>query len=233
MLGPAAVGAVSAVACRVGAALAAAACASMIVGCSAPGPADGTTLPETSAVAAHGTFAAVGDSITDADSPDFAAGDLGAASWATYVVDDGFAFAGGWAEWGATTAMMVASVERIEADILVVLAGTNDVAFGIPFDESAANLDRIIDAVGIEDVVVVSIPPMDAFPDGVEAYNERLDDLAGDRGWWFVDASAGLRTTAGSYRDGMSFDGLHPSVDGARVLGEAIAAGLREGLREG
>ena len=204
----------------------------MIVGCSAPGPADGTGSPEASAVAVHGTFAAVGDSITDADSPDFAAGNLGAASWATYVVDDGFTFAGGWAEWGATTAMMADSVGPIEADVLVVLAGTNDVAFGIPFDESAANLDRIVDAVGIEDVVIVSIPPMDAFPDGVESYNVRLDDLAGDRGWRFVDASAGLRTADGSYRDGMSFDGLHPSADGARVLGEAIAAELREELRE-
>ena len=124
----------------------------MIVGCSAPAPADGTGSPAASAVALHGTFAAVGDSISDADSPDFAAGDLGAASWATYVVDDGFAFAGGWAEWGATTAMMADSVGPIEADVLVVLAGTNDVAFGIPFEESAANLDRIIDTVGIEDV---------------------------------------------------------------------------------
>ncbi|KRE30445.1 SGNH/GDSL hydrolase family protein [Agromyces sp. Soil535] len=227
MLGQAAVGAVAR---RVCAALAVAACASMIVGCSAPGPADGTGSPEASAVAAHGRFAAVGDSITDGDSPDFAAGDLGAASWATYVVDDGFAFAGGWAEWGATTAMMADSVGPIEADVLVVLAGTNDVAFGIPFDESAANLDRIVAAVGIEDVVIVSIPPMAAFPDGVKSYNERLDDLAGDRGWRFVDASAGLRTADGRYRDGMSSDGLHPSADGARVLGEAVAAELRREL---
>ena len=231
MFGPAAVsavGALGAVARRVAAALAVAACASMIVGCSAEGPVDGTDAPEPSAVAAFGTFAAVGDSITDADSPDFAAGDLGAASWATYVVDDGAAFAGGWAEWGATTAMMADSAAPVDADALVVLAGTNDVAFGIPFDESAANLERIVDAVGIEDVVVVSIPPMDAFPDGVEAYNERLDDLAADRGWRFVDASAGLRTADGRFGDGMSSDGLHPSADGARVLGEAIAAALRE-----
>ena len=226
MLGPAAV---VTIARRVGAALAVAACASMIVGCSAPRPADGTGSPEASADAAHGMFAAVGDSITDADSPDFATGNFGAASWATYVVDDGFTFAGGWAEWGATTAMMADSVGPIEADVLVVLAGTNDVAFGIPFDESAANLDRIVDAVGIEDVVVVSIPPVDAFPNGVKSYNIRLDNLAGDRGWRFVDASAGLRTADGRFGDGMSSDGLHPSADGARVLGEAIAAELREG----
>ncbi|MGR0220120.1 SGNH/GDSL hydrolase family protein [Agromyces sp. ZXT2-6] len=232
MRGHAAAAAVGAVARRVGAALAVAACASVIVGCSAPGPADGTGSPEASVAAAHGTFAAVGDSITDADSPDYPAGDFGAASWATYVVADGFAFAGGWAEWGATTEQMADAVGPIEADVLVVLAGTNDVAFGFPFGESAANLERIVDVVGIEDVVVVSIPPMDAFPDGVEDYNERLDDLADDRGWRFVDASAGLRTTDGSYREGMSSDGLHPSPDGARVLGEAIAAELRE-LRDG
>ena len=225
--------AVGAAARRVGAALAVLACASMIVGCSASAPADGNGSPEPSAVAAHGRFAAVGDSITDADSPDFATGNFGAASWATYVVDDGFTFAGGWAEWGATTAMMAEAVAPIEADVVVVLAGTNDVAFGIPFDESAANLDRIVDTVGIEDVVVVSIPPMDAFPDGVEEYNERLDDLADDRGWRFVDASAGLRTADWRFGDGMSSDGLHPSADGARVLGEAIAAELRESLPEG
>lgn len=233
MLGRRAAAGVGEVVRRVGAAFAVGACATLIVGCSAPGPADGTGPPEASAAAVHGTFAVVGDSIADADSPDFAAGDLGAGSWATYVVENGFAFSGGWAEWGATTAMMADAVGSIEADVLVILAGTNDVAFGIPFDESAANLDRIVDVVGIEDVVVVSIPPVDAFPAGADAYNEDLEDLAGDRGWRFVDASAGLRTTDGRFRDGMSFDGLHPSVDGARVLGEAIAAGLREGRREG
>ena len=174
-------------------------------------------------------FAAVGDSITDADSPDFATGNFGAASWATYVVDDGFTFAGGWAEWGATTAMMADSVGPIEADVLVVLAGTNDVAFGIPFDESAANLDRIVDAVGIEDVVIVSIPPVDAFPNGVKSYNVRLDDLAGDRGWQFVDASEGLRTADGRYRDGMTFRWAAP-VGGRRA---SARRGDRGGVARG
>jgi lysophospholipase L1-like esterase len=229
----AAAAAVGAAARRVGAALTVVACASLVVGCSAPEPADGTGSPEPSADAALGSFAAVGDSITDADSPNFAGGDFGAASWATYVVDDGFAFAGGWAEWGATTGLMADSVGPFDADVLVVLAGTNDVAFGIPFEDSAANLDRIIDGVGIEDVVVVSIPPMDALPDGAQGYNERVEDLAGDRGWRFVDASAGLRTADGRFGEGMSSDGLHPSEEGARVLGEAIATALREGRSEG
>ncbi|KQZ10744.1 hypothetical protein ASD23_00820 [Agromyces sp. Root1464] len=213
----------------VGAAVVAFACASLIAGCSAPGPAHGTGSHEASALPDLGTFAAVGDSITDADSPDLAGGDLGDASWTRYVVDDGFAFVGGWAEWGATTAMMADAVGPVDVDVLVVLAGTNDVAFSIPFEDSAANLERIVEVVGIEDVLVVSIPPMDALPAGAEAYNERLHELATDQGWRWVDASAGLRTADGRFADGMSLDGLHPSVEGARVLGEAIASALREG----
>nr|WP_240898368.1 SGNH/GDSL hydrolase family protein [Agromyces luteolus] len=204
-----------------------------MVGCAASAPSDRTGAPEASVGRALGTFAAVGDSITDADSRDFATGDLGPASWATYVVDDGFVFTGGWAEWGATTERMAQSVAPVEADALVVLAGTNDLAFGVPFEESAANLDRIVDAVGIGDVLVVSIPPMDAYPDGVTEYNERLDDLADDRGWRFVDASAGLRTLDGRFVEGMSSDGLHPSEEGARVLGTAIAAAIAAELRAG
>ncbi|WP_353813565.1 SGNH/GDSL hydrolase family protein [Agromyces sp. SYSU T00266] len=59
--------------------------------------------------------------------------------------------------------------------------------------------------------------------------NERLDDLTDERGWRFVDACAGLRTLDGRFAEGMTSDGLHPSEEGARVLGAAIAERLREG----
>lgn len=199
----------------------------LLAACSAPAvegsPTDARASAGASAEGAGVTFAAVGDSVTDADSADFAAGDLGPASWATYAVEAGAGFAGGWAEWGATTGRMAEQVVPYEADVLVLLAGTNDVAFGIPFEESAANLERIVDAVGIAEVVVVSIPPIDAAPGNADDFNDRLEGLAGDRGWRFVDASAGLRSPDGRFRDGMSFDGLHPSEEGARVLGAAIA----------
>jgi lysophospholipase L1-like esterase len=218
-----------------GGVLASAAAVSLVlVGC-APGAAPSGTPGATSdgPVASDSTFdrptfSAVGDSITDADSPDFAAGEFGPASWATYVTDAGFGFAGGWAEWGATTAQMADAAAPLDGETLVLLAGTNDVAFGVPFTETSANLDRIVEAVGIEDVLVVSIPPMDAFPAGAIELNERLEDLADDRGWTFVDASADLRTGDGRFRPGMSSDGLHPSEEGARVLGEAIAEALRD-----
>ncbi|MFF2272202.1 SGNH/GDSL hydrolase family protein [Agromyces sp. NPDC058136] len=175
------------------------------------------------------SFAVVGDSITDANSPDLAGGDLGTESWARYVAEAGVGFAGGWAEWGAQTSFMADSVTAYDADVLVVLAGTNDLGFGVPFDESAAHLDRIVATVGIDDVVISSIPPTGAFPEASAQYNEQLEALADDRGWRFVDASAGLRNTDGGFADGMSYDGIHPSEQGARVLGAAIAAELLAG----
>ncbi|GGI44008.1 Lysophospholipase L1 [Agromyces flavus] len=207
---------------------AAAACV-VLAGCAPADEPARSDPPATNRPTNGPTFAAVGDSITDADSGDFAAGDLGPASWARYVHDAGYGFAGGWAEWGATTARMAESATSVDADALVLLAGTNDVAFGVPFAETSANLGRIVEQVGIDEVVIASVPPMDAFPEGADELNERLEELADDRGWRFVDASAGLRTDDGTFREGMSFDGLHPSEQGARVLADAIADGLRDG----
>lgn len=175
------------------------------------------------------TVAVIGDSLTHAESPDFAAGDIDPVSWVSFVCDEGFVFAGGWAEWGATTAAMAESVTPVEAETLVLLAGTNDYALAVPFAETTANLDRIVQTVGIADVVVVSVPPMAAYPAGAPELNQRLEELASARGWRFVDASAGLRDADGRYQDGMTSDGIHPSEEGSRVLGEAIAEALRDG----
>lgn len=175
------------------------------------------------------TFAVVGDSITYAESPDFAAGQIDPASWVTFVCDEGFVFAGGWAEWGATTTKMAESVAPVDAETLVVLAGTNDYALAVPFEETSANLDRIVQTVGIDDVLIVSVPPMAAFPGGASEFNQGLEELADAHGWQFVDASSGLVGGDGRYQEGMTSDGIHPSEQGARVLGEAIAEALQAG----
>jgi lysophospholipase L1-like esterase len=167
-------------------------------------------------------LAVVGDSISEADSYDFSAGVLGPGSWVSHAVGDGVRFAGGWAVSGAVTAQMARGVVPVAADVLVILAGTNDVALGLPFTTSAANVRSIADTIGARRVVVSSIPPIDYDPALVTTYNDQLRGLAQTAGWEFVDATAGIRR-GDRFAEGMSFDGVHPTVRAA----EAIAAAVR------
>ena len=174
------------------------------------------------------TLAVVGDSISEADSRDFSAGLLGRASWVSHVVGDGIRFAGGWAVSGALTSQMARGARPVEADVLVMLAGTNDVYRGLPFATCAANLRSIAQTVGAPRVVVSSIPPIDVEPDLVTDYNERVRELAAAQGWEFVDAMAGIRRDD-RFAEGMSLDGVHPTVKAAETIGAAVRAYLLGG----
>ena len=186
-------------------------------------PAPRGLSPEGGAV----TFAAVGDSLTEARSADFANGDIGSDSWVWHAATDGLGFAGGWAVWGAPTSMMAANVQPVDADVLVVLAGTNDVSLGVPFEQTAANIAAVVAVAGPERVLVSAVPPVDRAA-GFEAptythsdYNALLEEFVRDRGWEWTDAAAGLRD-GGRFLPGMSYDGVHLTEAGAKVMGEAI-----------
>jgi lysophospholipase L1-like esterase len=173
-------------------------------------------------------LAVVGDSISEADSADFSAGRLGPASWVSSAVGGRIRFAGGWAVSGALTSQMARGAWRVPADVLVILAGTNDVARGIPFPTCAANLRSVAATVGVGRVVVSSIPPMDLAPELATGYNGLLRGLAAAEGWEFVDAMAGVRA-GNRFADGMSSDGIHPTVAAATVIGAAIRAHVLRG----
>lgn len=170
-------------------------------------------------------FTAVGDSVSQGDSPDFSAGRTGSLSWVTYAKSASVAFAGGWAVRGSTTAQMAAGAQRVDADVLVILAGTNDVGQNIPFSQSTVNLDKIVDTFGAERVVVCAIPPRNDKPRAAADYNSSLWQLAQQRGWTFVDAMAGIRNGE-IYADGMTNDGIHPTQAAARIIGKAIAQAI-------
>lgn len=180
-----------------------------------------------SAVSASTTFAVVGDSVTAANSPDIDAGRAGDGSWAFYANRDGARLVGGWALGGATTNDMKTNVRTYKADVLVVLAGTNDTGQGVPFDTTAANLRDVVAATGISKVIVSSIPPRDASPELPPAYNDQLKTLAAAEGWQYVDASSALRV-GGQYRSGFTVDGIHPTAEGARALGSTLHEAIVE-----
>jgi lysophospholipase L1-like esterase len=165
-------------------------------------------------------LAAVGDSITQADG-DVPQGVLGPASWLSTAVGGEVVFAGGWARAGATTADVLAAVGPVDADVLVVLAGTNDPGRGLTAGETADNVRGIAERVGADAVVLSSVPPRDADPAVAVATNTALRELADGEGWLFADAAAGVRT-GDRYAAGMTTDGLHPSAEGAAVIGAAL-----------
>ena len=188
-------------------------------------PAEGAVagpVPTFSSTAgANVRFAVVGDSVTAANSPDIDNGRAGDASWTYYAGEDGAHLVGGWAQPGATTDQMVAGVQSYSADVLVIIAGTNDTGQNVPFDHTASNLKAIVSKAGVPKVIVSSIPPRDADPSKPETYNAKLHDLATQQGWTFVDGNAALQD-GGKYKDGFTADGIHPTVAGAKALGRAL-----------
>ncbi|MFD1506967.1 SGNH/GDSL hydrolase family protein [Georgenia yuyongxinii] len=168
-------------------------------------------------------LAAVGDSITASGGP-LEGGVFNENTWLSHVVDAvEVRWAGGWAQPGATTAAMLEGVVPVAgADVLVIMAGTNDSGQGLPFDTTADNLRHTAEVVGAPRVILASIPPREPAPEVAADFNELLESLASEQGWEFVDVARGLRDDDGGWLPGLTDDGIHPLPDGQAVIGAAI-----------
>jgi lysophospholipase L1-like esterase len=177
---------------------------------------------------------AVGDSITEADSGDFDDAAIGPSSWATFTDGNGVQVLGGWAHAGATTEDMLQGLaDRQSAgspapatDVLVIIAGNNDVDASVPFDVVAGNLVAIAGMVDAGRVLVSVIAPEDEVAGAVSDFNARLPGLAARQGWQLVDPMGGVGDGRGHYLPGMTDDGVHPTAEGARLIGAALRAAL-------
>lgn len=202
-----------------------------------PAPAPSGTSSQAPATTERATprhFVVVGDSITagtaDVSRPMVGDRVQGDASWLPAAErESGWDLLAGWAVPGATTAQMLAGVAPTgwTADVLVVMGGTNDLARGVPWVESATALQGIVAAVGAPNVVLVAIAPHDPRPADRTAYNAALADLAGRNGWIYLDPW-GQFDARGAFVPGASGDGTHPTAAvaasaGARI-GRALAA---------
>jgi lysophospholipase L1-like esterase len=177
---------------------------------------------------------AVGDSITEADSDDFDDAAIGPSSWATSTDGNGVQVLGGWAHAGATTEDMLQGLADRQpgagaspaTDVLVIMAGNNDVDASVPFDVVADNLVAIAGTVDPGRVVLSVIAPEDEVAEAVSDFNARLPGLAARQGWQLVDPMGGVGDGRGHYLPGMSDDGVHPTAEGARLIGATLRAAL-------
>lgn len=144
-------------------------------------------------------------------------------SWMSYADGDGIEFAGGWARSGATPEQMAEAVRPVQdADVLVVLAGTNAVLHGQTVQETASAYERIAEVVDADHVLVSAIPPYRAHAEDAIAYNRDLHELTARKGWTWVDPWASARDGT-SWAAGFSDDGVHPAgPDQYRELGKAF-----------
>ena len=171
------------------------------------------------------TFAVAGDSLTAWDNQTFPHpdGDFGTVTWTHWAIGPDIQLAGGFAREDLTAAQIAENMVSADADVLVVLAGTNDV--GVTAVEDVLDgIERIVATSSLSTVLISALPPVD----GSAEYNTALEELAGDRGWGFVDPWRELRRDDGEWLDGSSNDGVHPTPDSAKVVGAAIVAAMRE-----
>ena len=165
-------------------------------------------------------FAVVGDSIT-------AWAGQEAGSWTSYVGSDGLYFSGhGWARNGAPLAMMEANTPRLDEDVLVVLAGTNDLRSPVALDDRLDVVDAIVRRSGVDRVLISAVPPFDPDPRLGTAWNAALREHASGAGYAFVDPWSGLRVDDGSFDPDATIDGIHPTPAAAERAAQPLRSAI-------
>jgi lysophospholipase L1-like esterase len=178
----------------------------------------------------------MGDSITD--------------NWIKLVPDF---FAGGIVDRGISGQMTPQMLVRFRQDVLElnpravqIMAGTNDIAGNTGAAtmatvqghiESMAELAR---AHGIR-VIIASIPPASAFPwspgqkpaPQIQAMNAWLKAYAGRNHFVYADYYSAMADASGGMKPGLASDGVHPTVEGYRVMAPIALAAIRAALGNG
>ncbi|WP_062304397.1 SGNH/GDSL hydrolase family protein [Demequina subtropica] len=183
------------------------------------------------AVAAPVEIVVVGDSLSLGDSTAFTADGLGEGSFVYWALGEDVRFVGGDAIPGATSTRMrdrllKGSLVIPACDVLVLALGTNDLGFGVAFDDTSQALVSLAEGGAAPRTMLLAIPPYgrEDQPPSV-SYNQRLAMLASEQGWEFVDAAVPARD-GGGWAEGMTSDGIHYSGDVVRLVGEVLADAL-------
>ena len=176
----------------------------------------GTVVP----VATPVRVAVVGDSNSTGHKGDIDTGIATDNAWIAQVGTADVDYVGGWAEDGATSARMAQNVKPVDnADVVVIMAGTNDLAAGVTLDQLNDDVTSIVDTVGAKNVVIAAIPPISAKPDYPTEANASLKALAASKGWFFHDSWVDLRTATDGWVKQYMRDGIHTTKAGYAVFG--------------
>ena len=141
-----------------------------------------------------------------------------------------------------------ADVMELKPRVVVILAGTNDLAEKMPLESIEANIASMAEAARAERIRVVLaslLPVRDIktlsgreIPNTtlralaqIAALNDRLKKYSAEKGFVYMDYFSAMADENGMLRPELSADGLHPNENGYEVMkplaDEAIEAALR------
>jgi lysophospholipase L1-like esterase len=170
------------------------------------------------------SVAVIGDSNSNGNNIDRTLAD-GIEDKTAYITQNrGFVkFAGGWANSGATSGYIAWNAPAVSnADVVAIMAGTNDVINGISKADLEKNLRTTVSKVGVNKVLILGIPPLKDRNQDVSAMNATLKQIAYENGWSFFDPWTDLRTADNSWKAEYYADGVHTNAAGYKVIGYAV-----------
>ena len=149
---------------------------------------------------------------------------------------------------GQTTPQMLvrfrSDVIALEPAVVVILAGTNDIAGNTGpstlemIEDNIASMAELARANGIT-VVLSSVLPVHDYPwkPGLEpapkiiALNKWLREYAARHGAIYVDFHSAMADAEGGMRSGLSSDGVHPNEVGYRIMTPLVEQAIEHALR--
>lgn len=149
---------------------------------------------------------------------------------------------------GEMLGRMKADVLDLHPEAVVILAGTNDLARGIPLTVIEDNYLMMADLATFNKVKVIFasvLPVTDAHKDVNPSYEQtrnrppvyinELDDwmrrLCQQRAYTYLDYFSAMVDSAGRMKDDLTDDGLHPNPKGYRIMAPLALEAVQKTLR--
>ncbi|TCL87362.1 lysophospholipase L1-like esterase [Curtobacterium sp. PhB142] len=156
-------------------------------------------------------------------------------SWMRQMNDKTLKNIGGTAIGGATTPRILTRSSAKDADVLVVMAGTNDLRYAYSSKSIQQNIGKIVTKIGARHVVIAAIAPSNITKYGKkridrrkqgEILNRDLQNYALTHGYLFVDPWAADRQLNGGWPSSRTYDGVHPTV----AMSKKVAVRMQQAI---
>ena len=183
-------------------------------------------------------FAVLGDSISHGGAAYIPAGQL-SCQWQTYCNVP----IKNLARSGDTSKQMLDRFDKdvlpFKPQVLLIMAGVNDIRTGLTADTVIKNLEALRDKCLTNDITPVFCTLTSMNPDimnrrGIPLTDSDWREVREQINFWikttpyFIDAAAGLTDEFGYLRAELTPDGLHPALRGKKIMGETIGDYLKK-----